>query len=177
MKFKMSYWGKPPIDFEGNKPAGIGECSPEVRAASNWIIAIDAWDYCDPSLLGEMLSRHPIPIELRPVIASIITGERKQNKRAAAKLKTPAGHRLIWAGIYAELKEGVIDATLARKTMHDYHDKADKMGIEPVELQSILRDRARKFDVEVAELAGVSVETLKNTYLELRNKIKNYPNI
>lgn len=177
MTFKPSYWGKPPIDFKNNNPASIGECSPEVGAASNWIIAIDAWDYCDPSLLGEMLSRHPVPAELRPIIADIITGKRKQNKRAAAKLKTPAGHRLIWAGIYAELKQGVFDAILAHRTTHDYHDKAGEMGIEPVELQSIYRDRVRKFDAEMAELLGVSVETLKNTYLELRNKIKNYPNI
>lgn len=177
MSFEPSYWGKPPIDFKSNKPASIGECSPEVSAASNWIIAIDAWDYCDPTLLGEMLSRHPIPPELRPVIASIITGERKQNKRAEAKLKTPAGHRLIWAGIYAELKEGVIDATLARRTIPDYHETADKMGIEVIDLQKRYRERAKEFDSKMAELAGVSVETLKSTYLELRNKIKNYPNI
>lgn len=177
MKFKPSYWGKPPIDFESNKPAFIGECSPGVHAASNWIIAIDAWDYCDPSLLGEILSRHPIPIELRPVIASIITGERKQNKRAAAKIKIPAGHRLIIAGLYATLKEDVIDATLKRTTLHDYHDTAEQRGIEVSDYRREVQEDGQKLKNEWAESAGISTETLENLYLELRKKIKNYPNI
>ena len=172
-----SDWGKPPIDFEGNKPASLGHSSREAYLASNWIIAIDAWDYCDASILAEMLQRHPIPFELQPVIAEIVTGKRKQNRKAAAKLKIPAGHRLIIAGLYATLKEDVIDATLKRKTLHDYHDTAEQRAIEVSDYRRKLQEAGQRFKNELAENAGISTETLENLYEELRKKIKNYPNI
>lgn len=170
-------WGKPPIDFDGNKPAALGKCSYEAYLASNWIIAIDAWDYCDSTILAEMLQRHPIPFELQPVIADIVTGKRKQNKKAAARLKIPAGHRLIIAGIYASLKGDVIDATLKRKTHHDYHDTAEQRGIEVSDYRRELQESGQQFKNEWAENAGISTETLENLYDDLREKIKNYPNI
>ena len=177
MSIKLPNWGKPPIDFENNNPAAIGECSHEVSLASNWIIAIDAWDYCDASLLDKMLRRHPVPVELRPIIADIVTGNRNQNKKAAAKLKIPAGHRLIYAGLYADLKSNIIDATLQRKTLFDSHDTAANKGIEVKDLQKIYREGAKEFESEWANLTGISIETLKSIRLDLSRKIKNYPNI
>ncbi len=170
-------WGNPPIDIEGNSPAAIGQASRAAHLASNWIIAIDAWDYRDTTLLAEMLRRHPVPAELRPVIAAIVSGERTQKAKAAVKLKIPAAHRLVVAGIYAEIKESVIDTTLGRKTIRDYHDIADARKIEVSELRREYQESARKFKSKWAETAGVSVETLENLYLELRDKIKNYPKI
>lgn len=170
-------WGKPPVDIEGNKPAPMGDCSHAVKLASNWIVAIDAWDYCDPSILQAMLRRHPVPFELQPVLADIISGERPQNKKGADKLKIPAGHRMIVAGIYAELKEGVIDATLARKSIPDYHATADNLGIEVADYRRKIQTKARKFKKDVADSAGIGTQTLENLYSDLREKIKNYPNI
>lgn len=172
-----SDWGEPPIDLEGNKPAAIGSCPREVYLASNWIIAIDAWDYCDDSLLYEMLRRHPLPFELQPVIADIISGKRLQQRKAAAKQKIPAAHRMVVAGIYADLKESVVDATLQRKTLHDYHDTADERGIELAEMRRKLQESAKAFKLGIANDAGISKETLENLYDALREKIKNYPNI
>lgn len=173
----MSNWGEPPIDLEGNQPAAIGPCSREAHLASNWIVAIDAWDYCDHSLLTEMLNRHPIPFELQPVIADIVSGKRKQNKKAAAKLKIPAGHRMIIAGLYYDLKTLVFDATLKRETLHDYHEKAEKLGIEVVELQRSLQNAARNFKQKWADSAGISIDALENMVDSIREKIKNYPHI
>lgn len=170
-------WGAPPIDFEGNTPAALGACSPEAYRASNWIIAIDAWDYCDASILVEMLKRHPIPFELQPVIADIVTGKRKQNRKAAVKLKIPAAHRLIYTGIYNDLKDSVIDATLRRETIHDYHDAADQRGIEIIDYRRDLQESGKSFKSEYADLAGISTETLENLSEELRAKMENYPNI
>ncbi len=178
-------WGKPPIDFEGNKPASLGHCSREAYLASNWIIAIDAWDYCDASILAEMLQRHPIPFELQPVIAAIVTGKRKQNKKAAAKLKIPAGHRLIAAGLYATLKESIIDSLLGRKNIvemngriwGDYHTMADEKGIEIIEMRRQIQESGREVKAELADAAGISTETLESLYEDLREKLKNYPNI
>ena len=171
-------WRKPPLDLEGNEPMELGiDCPREVYLNSNWIAAVDAWDYCDGSLLEEMLRRHPIPFELQPVIADIVSGQRPQNKKAAAKLKIPAGHRMCVAGLYATLKASVIDATLQRKTLHDYHKMADSMGIEVIDYKRQLESSAREFKKEVAELAGISTETLDNLLDELKLKINNYPQI
>lgn len=170
-------WGVPPLDLKNNAPAALGECSREVHLASNWIIAIDAWDYCDESLLYEMLRRHPIPFELQPVIADIIAGKRPQQTKAAAKQKIPAAHRLVIAGLYAELKEGVIDAVLKRRTIPDYHVTADRRGVEVADLRAFYQVSAKQFKKEWADNTGVSIETLDNLYEALKSKRKNYPNI
>lgn len=181
----MKDWGEPPIDFENNRPAELGVDMPRsVYLNTNWIIAIDAWDYCDPSLLTEMIKRHPIPFELQHVIAEIISGSRKQNRKAAAKLKIPAGHRMIYAGLYAELKS-VIDGPLERsnavmidgKVFSDYHVMAEDRGLEIEEMRRAIQASGRRFKHRWASIAGVSVETLDNIYGDLKRKIKNYPHI
>lgn len=167
----------PPIDFENNAPAELGPCSREVRLASNWIIAIDSWDFCDPRPLDLMIRKHPIPNELRGIIADIIAGSRKPNKKAAAKLKCPAAHRLLVAGLYRMFKHDVIDATLQRKTIHDYHQTAEARGIEVIELRNQYLEDAREFKSEWASSMGIGTEALDNLYDVLEQKIKNYPNI
>lgn len=167
----------PPVDFENNEPAGLGPCSREVHLASNWIVSIDAWDFCDPKPLELMLKKHPIPEELRFIIADMVTGKRKPNKKAAAKLKFPAAHRMVVAGIYRELKANVCDATLKRTKLHDYHQTAEKMGIEVIELKQSYLESARKFKSEWANNMGISTEALDNICDALSDKIKNFPNI
>ena len=175
-------WEKPPIDFEGNSPLfvdllDVGEDNAPAYLAGNWIAAVDAWDYCDGSLLGEMLRRHPIPFELQPVIADIVSGERPQNRKAAAKLKIPAGHRMCVAAWYAHYKRNTIDAVLCRQSATDYHVLAERECKEIAEMRDELLQVARRFKKEVAELAGISTETLDNLLDELKLKIKNYPKI
>lgn len=178
-------WGEPPIDLEGNKPAALGfYFSRESHLASNWIVAIDAWDYCDDSLLTEMLRRHPIPFELQPVIADIVAGKRKQNKKAAAKLKIPAAHRMLAAGLYGVIG-GVLGGLLDRsgaveiggKMLGDYHATADERGLEVAEMRQQIQQSRREWKEDVADAAGISVDTLENLYEELKRKLKNYPNI
>ena len=167
----------PPIDVENNQPAELGPCSRSVYLASNWIVSIDAWDLDDPELLGIMLKNHPVPVELRPVISDIVLGIRKPNKRAAAKLKCPAGHRLILAGIYRMLKHDVTDSTLKRKTLHDYHSTAAEKGIEVIDLKKQYLEAARNLKSEWASEMGLGTEALDNLCAALESKIKNYPNI
>ena len=181
MKDEQDYFGEPPIDYEGNKPVYLG--SHMGRAAylnSNWIIAIDAWDYCDPTILNKMLRRHPIPFELQPVIADIVSGVRKPNKKAAAKLKIPAGHRMIFVGLYLVLKDSVIDGALKREIkgeFGDYHLEAERRGIEVLELLRDYQEGAREFKKEWADTAGISVEALDNMVDSIKDKIKKYPHI
>lgn len=167
----------PPLDFENNEPARLGPCSREVHLASNWIVSIDAWDFFDPKPLELMLKKHPIPEELRFIIADMVTGKRTPNKKAAAKLKFPAAHRMVVAGIYRDLKADVIDATLKRKTLDDYHQRAADEGKEVIELQQKYLKAARKFKLNVADNMGISTEALDNICDALSEKIKNFPNI
>ncbi|WP_150298863.1 hypothetical protein [Pseudomonas profundi] len=174
----LDNWGPHPVDLENNQPAELGfDMAPSVYKNTNWIVAIDAWDHCDSSILEEMLKRHPLPFELQPVIAGIVSGARKQRRKAAAKLRVPAGHRMFVAGLYAELKRSVIDTTLKRKSCNDYHDVADAKGIEVAEYRKELLRYAADFKNEWAENAGISVETLDNMVDEIKLKIKNYPKI
>lgn len=176
-ELKKSIPKLPPIDFENNEPATLGPCSREVYLASNWIIAIDSWDFCDPEPLALMLRKHPIPNELRSIIADIVSGTRKPNKRAAAKLKFPAAHRLLMAGLYRTIKHDVCDATIQRRTLHDYHETADARGIEVIELRNQYLEAAKKFKSKWASNMGIGIEALDNLCDALDRKIKNYPNI
>jgi hypothetical protein len=177
-------WGKSLVDVKGNTPLfvdllEVSESEENVRAyqAGNWIAAVDAWDYCDESLLSEMLRRHPIPFELQPVIANIISGKRPQKTKAAAKLKVPAAHRMYFAAQYADFKRNIIDVRLVRQFIPDYHELAEREGKEIAEKRSELFQAAGEYKTEIACLADISVETLENLYDALREKIKNYPDI
>ena len=75
----------------------------------NWIAAIDAFDFNDPEPLEQLRAgNEPVPPELQHVIDAIDSGERKPNKKAAAKLKIPTAERMkilgeLWkANICAE---------------------------------------------------------------------------
>jgi hypothetical protein len=59
-----------------------------------WVGAIVAFDYGDPEPLGAMIASEAIPDEIRQVIASIVVGSRKPNRRAAAKSKISAAERI-----------------------------------------------------------------------------------
>jgi hypothetical protein len=171
-----SKWGKPPIDLEGNNPAAIGPASRAAYLASNWIIAIYAWDYCDASLLSEMLKRHPIPFELQPVIADIVSGGRCQKTKGVANQKIPAGHRMVLAGLYLMLKNDVVDAALKTPSVYQAaadERKIDDYGVMRRELQGIAAD----FKKGWAQDMGITVDTLDNMCDVLRLKIKNYPKI
>ena len=173
---KVIDWRKSSVNLENNRPIMLGECTPEVRAASNWIAAIDAWDYCDPSLLGEMLRRHALPIELQPIIAGIVTGERKQNTKA--RLNIPAQHRLSVIGMYASARKEFVDVMLDRKGRRgDYHDTADRLGVEVDDLRKEYLKHAREFKQGWADMIEVSTEVLDARYRERKQIIKKYPNI
>ncbi|MBQ0834451.1 hypothetical protein [Marinobacter sp.] len=175
-------WGQSPVDVKGNTPLfvdllEVSEANAAAYQAGNWIAAVDAWDYCDGTLLEEMLRRHPIPFELQPVIANIVSGKRTQKRKAAARLKVPAAHRMYFAAWYAHYKRNTIDAGLMRRLIPDYHEIADRDGKEVAEMREELLQAAREFKSEIADHAQISVETLENLYETLMKKIKNYPEI
>lgn len=58
-----------------------------------WFCAVWAFDYDDPEPLSKLIRTQPIPDELRNLIADIVLGQRKPNKKAAVKTKIPAAKR------------------------------------------------------------------------------------
>jgi len=147
-----------------------------------WIVAIDAYDFGDPTPLDELLSSAPVPEELRPVIASIASGKRKPNLKAAAKLKIPANERMKIAGTISAVL-GLIDAIKYDAIDSAVNDESgvkmlgDLKGREPVEILRELEATARNTIERAARGAGVSVETIENLLRHLRQKMEQYPDV
>ncbi|MDX3908751.1 MAG: hypothetical protein QHC67_02925 [Sphingobium sp.] len=168
---------------------GFGDdcLDPRIDAAWEWIVAIDAFDYNDIEPLFHLMSSDkPIPEELRPALAMIIAGTRKPNLRAAAKLKMAAAERMRMAGsisavlgLINELKTGdQIDLSdKDRPHRRSIDIKADRDGVEPLQIKRMLESRAKEVIVRAAGSLNVSVETIENMLRELRTKLLKYPHV
>ena len=108
----------------------------------DWVAAIDAFDFNDPEPLNTLRALQSDPPELRPVLASIDAGDRKPNRKAAAKLKIPAGERMkVAAPISGVL--GIIESFKTQDMMDGWGDArraieiiADRRQREPVNVHS-----------------------------------------
>ena len=150
----------------------------------DWIKAMDAYDFADTSPLAELLrSERAIPANIRLKIAEIVEGERKPNRKAAAKLKVDPQERLEIAAKLS-YKLGVVD--LYKKGPHvdleypgEGHTKkldymADESGLEPEEILRFLEQNSKKVIEETAHDAGVSVSTLQNWLRDFRKVVEQY---
>ena len=148
----------------------------EENTKTNWIAAIDSWDYCDPIPLGEMIKNHGIPDELRPVLSAIVTGERKQNNKAGSGKIKPS-QRMIIADTYLHIRQ-IPNAILSKRTRPTYEEIADQKGdVDVIDLVNKYRAAQRKYDLKVRNMLRVSERTLKALVSEFKLKIKNYPNL
>ena len=144
----------------------------EMHDTQEWLFAIDAYDYDDPEPLALLFeSGEEVPPAYKAIIADIIRGKRKPNKRAAAKLKLPARERLSIAA-EVSLALGVIDALKA-----GVERMADRKAIETVEALRLCEEEAQNFINEYAEKYMVSTETIENILRDLRKKAENWPNV
>lgn len=165
------------IDTKNNRKVNLGNYgTPDVCRNFYWIASIDAWDYCDSKPLAEMVVNHAVPVELRHVLASIVSGERKQNKRGAAKLKIDADQRMLVAASFLSLLQ-IPEGVLGKRTQPSYFEIADEKGIEYIDLHRKYERYVKTMYSRIACAAGVSVETLENLLRELKEKINKYPNI
>lgn len=149
--------------------------------ALNWVIAIDAYDYGQPDLLNQLIRTEPIPEELRTVIADIVAGDRVPNKKAAAKLKVPAGERIKIAAnlssllyLIDRLKYDAIEKSVPGQGITAL---AERAGVEPLEVKRELEGEARAAIADTAEQLGVGIDTVENLLRRLRTIIKNYPDV
>ncbi len=163
-----------------NRPGGRYQIPPAMRKAWAWVEALHCWDYGETAPLAALVRNEPIPDELRPILADIVSEKRQPRLKATQKLKIPPGERLALArSLFFWLKHCfALEQNLATETLEEYCDgqgiEQDKVPREEVDKR---REIARKLQADAAENWGVSEETVKNMLGELRKKINNYPNI
>ena len=149
-----------------------------------WVAAVDAYDFADPDPLATLLrGPEPIPPEVQPVLADIVAGTRRPNRKAAAKLKIPASERMKVAGSVSVIV-GLVDA-LKRSDMYDADGgpvqgpsaAAERNGVETIDEIRELEGVARKQVASAAREFGVSSETIENLLRDLRQKIEKFPTL
>lgn len=165
------------IDTINNmSPLTIGSYGGDAVKNIHWIAAIDSWDYCDPTPLSEMINNHDIPLELKPIISKIVSGERKQEKIGASKLKLPAKSRLAIASLILELRH-IPEAALSGLLIPNYTEIASRQGIEVCDIQKKYRGHLKEFDSDIMSITGLSKKSIQNLINQLKKKLDDYPNI
>lgn len=148
-----------------------------------WLVAVDSWLYCDGSLLAKLIKEEDIPKEFKCIISQIISGERKQEKRAASKSKIPACERMKIAEAI-DLNLYLIDTFFHAKVSDDLTGEhgvslstyvADRKGVEPEEMIKYLYSSQQKTLNDAASQLNVSVGTIKNLLRDMRSYIHNWP--
>lgn len=138
-----------------------------------WVMALDAWDYCDPNPLSELVKKWPIPDEFKGAVSDIIAGRRKQKRKAAAKLKIAASERMDVA------RKAMVSVSISNFFGQKQFTAAvsDRDAIEPKDI--VGRNRKTK-ELEMnyfANSCGVTVETIKDLLRDLREKINKWPSV
>lgn len=141
-----------------------------------WVVALDAWDYCDPKPLSDLIKSDPIPHEFLQAVTEIIEGKRKPNKKAAVKLKIPASERMKIAGSIS-LILGITNCIKydAKDTYSGIEQIAERECKEPIEVLRELELNSRQEIIDSSNELNVSVETIENLLRDLREKINNWP--
>lgn len=144
---------------------------PRMERIWNWVVALDAWDLNQPSLLADLVRRNDIPEELVEPISEIIAGSRKPNYKAAAKLRIPAYTRLDIARLLYDSRHSCEQA----KTKSDAH--ADALRLETKDFKAQIEKEARDWVTTLALNTGVSEKTIESYYRVLVQKIKDWPKL
>ena len=138
-----------------------------------WSGALVAFDYCDSAPLAALVRDEPVPAELRPVIASIVAGDRKPNRRAAAKSKVEAAERIQ---IGATL-DAVLELISDMKHPSITGPYADRRGVEPSSAITALNQHIERLYGRASSTLNVSRETCENLVREFREKMRNWPHV
>ncbi|WP_233078826.1 hypothetical protein [Rheinheimera soli] len=167
------------IDYEYSELDGFWlDLAPErMCVLFNWVAALEAWDYCDPEPLSKMIAIHTIPPEFMEIVASIVSGTRRPNKKGAAKLRgvLPSQRMFVAATILAlrTIPEAALDSIHA-----DTRSRiAEERGVDLMVIRRELEGKLRKTDRRFAEICGLSVDGVKDLTESLKYKCKNFPKL
>ena len=135
-----------------------------------WVGAVCAFDYGDPQPLADLLrSGDPIPAEFRGAIADIVAGVRKPNRKAGAKLKTPAAKRMSIASTVDLLLSMMRAQRANSEAMGDFN------AMEPIDIVRGLEEQMRRVYQGTADYLGVSVETVEEIVRDMRARVARWP--
>lgn len=167
------------IDIEYSELDGFWlDQGPERMAVLfNWVAALEAWDYCDPMPLSQMISIHTIPPEFMEIVASIVSGKRMPNKKGAAKLRgiSPSQRMFVAAEIMAlrTIPKVSLDSCNADVRLK----MAEERGVELTLIRKELENKLKKVDLRFAAICGLSVEGVKDLVDALKQKCKTFPKL
>jgi len=134
-----------------------------------WITALDSWENGFSQSLSQLIAEKEIPEELRQPVSEIISGQRKPNLKAKAKLKvTPPDRLYIGSVLFRVRHQAEAEKALSIP-------KGDELGLEPIELIRKAEARAKDIVSILADDFNVSESTVENAYEALLAKIKDWP--
>lgn len=146
-----------------------------------WIKALDAYDYGRPRMFSDILSSTlEIPEEIRPALADIVSGLRKPNKKAAAKLKLDPEKRMDYAAAihgmqwsFETIKHDKVEVDEVITSVISRY--AEQAGTEAIQEVRRVVDLYRENKEMWVKVLGVSEETIENLVRDLRRKIAQFP--
>jgi hypothetical protein len=136
-----------------------------------WVCAFCAYDYGDAMEVAKLIREsESIPDEFKCAVADVVSGLRKPNLRAAAKVKIPPSEMMKIAGSIS-VPLGLCDAFKYRGV----NEIAERLKKEPIDLVRELENDARKILLDAADELGVHVETIENLLREMRRRVNAWP--
>ncbi len=141
-----------------------------------WFSAVWAFDYDDPAPLADLIRERPIPDELKSLVADIVSGKRKPNKKAAAKAKIPANQRAnIFYRYWVDRLLTEASKKLSVRLLEADTIRYKLTPIEPIEIVRDIESDGRKMLEELQELYGAGPDTLKALRSEGKTRMKEWP--
>lgn len=147
-----------------------------------WFVALWAWDYNDPKMLTDLFlgSGGHIPAEFLPIVAEIISGTRKPNKKAGAKLLIPASELGKLAGsmmIFRDLSSNIAKHAIGGDpALRGVHAIAKQKGKKPIEVTRELQGTWREAKEKAALKFRVDLRTIERIVAEADERIRLWPN-
>lgn len=146
----------------------IGLCEEDLE----WIGAACDYDSGDNRRLTSCLRRkREVKDNVRELLISIMSGERKPNPRSTAKIKGDVCLRSFGICNYVMTCHGLQDM---RENIQDYADFARKEPSQLLDLCSVLRTVARE---EVMLVTGLKKAKIDQLAADFNRRIKKYPTL
>ncbi|MDD2742146.1 MAG: hypothetical protein PHV02_07725 [Rhodocyclaceae bacterium] len=146
----------------------------------DWFSALWAWDYGDPKQLSDLIRKNDgvIPAEFADAIADIVSGSRKPNKKAAAKLLIPAcefgklsGSLLLMSNLAGALRKRADYGSEKRGVAAI----AEFKKLKPIDVVRHLELFMSKSKESASDHFEVTYETVERLMREANKRIEKWP--
>ena len=148
-----------------------------------WFSALWSWDYNDPRALASLIreSNGDVPVEFAQAVADIVSGTRKPNKKAAAKLTIPAREMATLCGhllVVRDLRECIAkEATYPDTTGQGAKAAAQHLGVKPLDVIHDLDREWTEAKEHAARMFSVEVETVERLFRDFQKRLERWPEV